>query len=185
MIIAVSIVSLTTSYSQQFEQGLFNMLCKKINEQNSAYLLRTKLKGTHVLEDPVSGEQSISYGSDSKMLDDFKTLPKNQQLDVLKAPDLPIFPIKDTLLILDQCNFFTNGFHFKTGNVFFVTDDKIGKTKSQKYLKLNLIGARDNSLILSFSTPQSKEFFNFHFGIKAGDISFIKWSRVDQVPSKE
>ncbi|WP_118975789.1 hypothetical protein [Taibaiella koreensis] len=170
--------------SQKFEQSLFRQLCNKLIEENKAFILRKELVGTELLTDPISGEQTIAYGPASKALDKFKCLSKQQQVDILSATDLPIFPLKDTFIIFDPNNFFTTGIHYKSEEVFFLTDDQANKKSQSKSFQLYQIGTRDNSLILSFPSSQSDEFYNFQFGLKAQDIS-VKLTRVDKARLKE
>jgi hypothetical protein len=139
---------------------------------------KKKLRGVYVLANPVSGEETIKYPSDTAdfFLRAFLLYTKEEQIEILNSEKKSIFPLADTLWIIDDKDFFPESiFYQKERNVFKIIRRR-GKTEFRKndFLQLYAVGVRNNDLIVSFLFNGNKEFYNCYFDLGSSSIKFFK-----------
>lgn len=113
---------------------------------------------------PISGERSILYGQSSKGLVDFKKLKISQQLEILNGPELPVFPLTDTVSILAPKYFFSDGLLYKTGDVTFICESSSRKHIGGRTLTLKLAGLSTDIINLLFAIEEEEDlYYRYNF----------------------
>lgn len=108
--------------AQRTDIQLFELTCDAIAQQNEWFVVKESLAGSAVLiEDPVAGAQAIIFKGDTTkdVVRNFRKLDMAGQLKILTNESLPVFPLRDSLLIIDTLNFFEEGLHYRSGKCFF------------------------------------------------------------------
>jgi hypothetical protein len=171
-------------FSQNVEKDILKSICENMIVQNDYYLLKQKLTGFKVVEEPISGLKDIIYPPNAKStsIDKFMKYNKEEKISILSSFYFPIFPITDTVFIIDSIKFFSEDDYFLKGKQCFVVKRIMNKKSLSNYMILDAVGIRDNNLIISFSFMHSKEIVNYFFYLKPDNIKLFKTSTVDKIP---
>lgn len=111
-----------TVMAQGADTQLFEVTCKAILQQHERFLINKNLAGIAILvEDPITGEQDIVFEGDTTqdVVRNFRKLDRTGQLEILRNENLPVFPLKDSLFIIDTLKFFSAGLSYSSGKCFF------------------------------------------------------------------
>lgn len=174
------------AHAQNVDKQLFESICQNIVKQNDYLLLRKKLTGVSIVTDPVSGNQTIKYleAADNRAVEQFKKYSRQDQIAILNAEALPVFPLNDTILIVDTLRFFSEGISYAIDGYLFKVVRK-AKDRSGSFPYLYATGVRDNNLIFSFSFANSKLLSNYYFNLKAKSFSVYKTTILEVNSSTE
>lgn len=162
-------------YSQTFELNLFKSVCSQIEQQNRTFLFKKDMPGTILIEDPVTGEQTIIYDTTkTPSLDSFKKLSKKQQIELLFTSELPNFPLKDTTYIVDTTLVFSEGLNYKCGNILFLSTRWLPNQSAVSILNLHRQIVRKDVIYIGFSFPNDRELYMYGSSIKDGQLNPAK-----------
>jgi|GEM_PF-4814795 len=151
--------------AQDLESDIFQGICSGLVRNNNNSPMKKQLKGTQFLIDPVRGDTLIRYTLPTPEVRKFQSFSKARQVEILSATDLPIFPLKRRLYIVDTLNFFTGDNYANIGGYYFKVVRSIAEAAPSDCLYLYKVGLRQNDLILSFSFSNSKSLNNYYFKI--------------------
>jgi hypothetical protein len=162
-------------------------ICEDVIKQNDYFLMKRKLAGFVIVEDPVSASQSLKYppNVNAVTVEDFNKYSQKEQIAILSSSSLPIFPIVDTVIIVDTLKFFSEGEIFCSGKYCFAVKRKADKKATSKCISIYAVGVRGNNLILSLSFKNSNELLNYYFSLKLEAVSLLKTLIVDKTPVAE
>ena len=141
------------------------------------YLLtQKKMAGAMIVEDPITGKEVVSCsGCDSIVQKRIRSYTLEQQIEILKTEDLPIFPLGDTIFIVDTINFFSECLESVVSNhVFQIVRKCKGKKSNRNDVFLKAVGIRGNNLIISLSFYGSDLLDNYYMRLNGDDISLFK-----------
>ena len=180
------ICKINTLQAQKADRKLFENICKQIIRQNDHFLLQKKLHGITELLDPITGKEVIKYptNANDKVLLNFKKYSQEEQIEILRQDSLPIFPLKETVYIIDTLKFlpenltFTyNKFHFEVKTV-----NEVSKNRCSN-VYVYAIGIREDNLIVCFSFANSNILSNYYFGLGHENLKIIKTSILKPDPA--
>jgi len=180
ILLILSLSLSTVSLSQAVDSQIFKAVCQEIIKNEENYRIKEKLQGVYIIFEPVSGKDEviISDTTNLKIRKYAGGLNKERLLSILKTEQFPIFPIKDTVCIIDTFDFFPYNFSLKNDHFFKVisskdenSESKLAKNKS--YIYLRRIGVRDGKIVLAFSFENSDKIFCCYFSLN-GNISMFK-----------
>ena len=125
LVLVIGFCLSASAYATAPEQAGVQLLleiCRTLQKQNDDFLLREQLgDDVFLVEDPVQGEQLIMYKekNNRKIPGYFSRLDTPQQMALLRTERLPVFPLADTLLLVDTFRFFPEGWSYKVGKTLF------------------------------------------------------------------
>lgn len=165
------------AFSQSVENVLLKSICESVIKQNEHYLIKQKLTGYVVITDPVNGTLEVKYptNTDANILNTFSRYSKVEQVDILTNSYSSIFPLADTVLVVDTTKFFSEGATFSNGGKYFKVVRRGTKGKrADKNIYLYAIGVRGNYLIVSVSFKSRNDLINYYFEISQKAITQVK-----------
>lgn len=177
----VSILCLLTqnSHSQTIEAKLFQSFCNKMEKQNRDYGLVNSLEGTMLLEDPVTGKLTVFYGKEeSEALKEFKRNDVSRQIEMLNTVELPIFPLKDTVYIIDT-NFSFSDLTYKTNRIVFKIEREWAKSKNVSNIYFEKIWLRDDEFHLTIFNQDWRYKLDYSFKMLGNTFNATKLSHLD------
>ena len=120
--------------------------------QNRDFAIVKKLEGTMLLDDPARGKSVVVYGKESKALSDFKKNNVSKQMEMLTTLELPIFPLKDTVYIIDTFFSFST-LTYKTDRIVFKIERELTESKNVFNIYFEKIWLRDDEFHLTLFNP--------------------------------
>ena len=162
VIFLIAFLCANTLYAQKAEQQLFELLCRNIEQQHDHFLIRSKLTGIDVMEDPVSGTTSIRYVAsvDKSTKAEFKKYDSSEQIAILFTDSL-FSSLQDTVDLIDTIQFFSWGNEFIDNKRFFSTSRETTKKQNTSTFYLRGVYIREDDLCLCFT--KGKYLVNFYF----------------------
>lgn len=171
-------------FGQNVEKVIFQYIYNDIKKQNEYLSIKKNLKGIFLLFDPITGEQEIKYSAeiDKKVKDSFVKFSIEDQINILSTNESLMMPLKDTLIIVDTLNFFSEGDIILNQEHYQFL--KIIRTKPNKtcvnYVYLYAIGIRNNILKIALANEENKYLFIYHFYLSSSKILLQKTSIIEK-----
>ena len=170
--------------SQNFERSVFRLIGKELSRWNRNIAIKQELKDVFLLEDPGAG--GLFIGARDTLEKGYiafkRKYSKVQQIEILSSEALPIFPLKDTLIVVDTVKVLTDRFYKHDGIVFSVVNSPIDtNTKGLKtqIIYLYKVGFRDSSLLFAFTLKDIKKYLCFEFNLDTLPLAFKRVYLVD------
>jgi hypothetical protein len=163
--------------SQNFEIEIFKSICVNLSMEDQKYVQKKRFKGIYLAEDPTTGKKYIKHLADvdKQVLADFKRIEKKEQISILETDSLPIFPLKDTILIIDSIGFFSSDLSLFHNNHFFkIVKNNNLMNEHFSFLYLYKIGVKKNNIVLSLKFNPSPLYYNLFFTISPKTIKITK-----------
>jgi hypothetical protein len=172
-------------------QKIFDNICTYIVAQNDTFLLQKRYENDFsITYNPLTNENSILQNNANKILDDslleFKKYNFQQQYRILYSRLLPIFPLKDTVFILDpdlggELSFFNGLSALRVGKYYFVLCHSIDNQDGKKcVLQLYKMSILKDYLMISFSI-NSKEEIQYWIGLNDSNFNIKRTSVVAKI----
>lgn len=168
-------------FSQNVEQKMLWCLFSDIKKQNEYSLIKDKMKGASLVVNPINAKYEIKYSNriDDNVMADFSKFSKEEQLKILSCKPYPI-SLKDTLVLVDSINFFSEG-NISSEQGVIVVIRKQHQKACTKCMSLYAVGIRENYLIVTlYNKKQSKQLYSYHFDISNSNVKLQKTSIVDK-----
>lgn len=170
--ILFSILSLFC-FSQNNEQRAFNYICNFFLTQNKLYAYRDSFLNIKVSIDPVNNTKKIIYPlgkySYIRLL---KRLSKEEQISILAGDLNDMFPLKDTIIIVDSLRFFELNTKYLASPFTFLIRHKDIHSVNSCIIYLNHIALRSDTLIINIGLKNKRKNINFYFSTK--HFKFLK-----------
>jgi hypothetical protein len=164
--------SSNTVKAQGAGMQIFEITCDAIAQQNERFLVNRSLEGVAFLvEDPVTGERDIMFRGDTTTdaARNFRKLNMAGQLEILMNKSLPVFPLTDSLLIIDTLKFFSAGLNYRSGRYFFKVIRRADeRNKNARVIYLSALGnlpanRRKEQFYLCFAFPGHRLWSYYYF----------------------
>ena len=150
------------------------MVCRNIEQQHDHFLMRSKLTGIDVMEDPVSGTTSIRYGAsvDNSIKAEFKKYDSSEQIAILFTDSL-FSSLQDTVEFIDTIKFFSWGNKFTDDKRFFSTSRETTEKHNTTTFYLRGVNIREDDLCLCFTKGKYQVNFYFNAALKNLEIKRV------------
>ncbi|PSK93149.1 hypothetical protein B0I18_102119 [Taibaiella chishuiensis] len=146
--------------------------------QNRDFGLANSLEGTMLLADPVSNKITVFYGKESEALKEFKRNDVSKQIEMLNTLEYPIFPLKDTVYIIDT-NFSFSSLMFKTDQIVFKIERMSTESKNVSNIYFENIWLRDDEFHLTIFNQGWRHKLDYSFKMIGNTFNATKLSRLD------
>ncbi|MBL7712364.1 MAG: hypothetical protein JNL13_07875 [Chitinophagaceae bacterium] len=151
------------AFSQKLDEKLFNELCLEILRQENLFKQKEELlkDGVSLEEDIVNNTKQINYGSGTfDAVRKFRKKALQEQLLILSASSLPIFPLSDTLYIYDKQSTLSDNLVIIKDVVFKVIT-QLDKNYFNNVIILEQVKLRENEVVfvLSFNNDVLRVLF--------------------------
>ncbi len=156
-----------------------NNICRALENANDNWGLKSRVMGVSLNEDPITGEKFINIPKVANpSVDSFRQFKFEKQLEILQCDSLPIFPLHDTLYIIDSAKFLDDGISYSSRDHTFRTVQHDHK-KYQNKLFLRTLGIRDNCLIFVFSFKETTWNYLIYLDFRDDDLKITKTLLLD------
>jgi len=172
-------------YAQNVEEDIFKSICFNLIEENENVSAKKQLTGVSLLIDPIKDDTTIKYTVNNAAIAKFKGYSKGHQIEILTCSDLSIFPLKNTVYILDTLGFFSEGIHLNAKGYSFKIVRSIHELPSSRSMYLYKIGVRQNDLALSFGFFDNKFLKNYYFKLPSASLKISRSTIVEVKSSIE
>lgn len=164
-------------FSQSIEEGILTEILQYYTKQNEFYLLKQKVGDVVVVEDPINGDVYFNI-SDKNSIDKtyhakFNKLNTAEKKQVINQYYPPIFPLKDTLVLIDTLGFFMDAHIVFNESYCLAAHREYFQSKSPALI-LFAIGIRSNLLIVSFLSVSDRKIINHYFEIKDNKLKLVQ-----------
>lgn len=174
----VSITCTSQLWAQPYQSELFKLLCDEIVKDNGMYLRYENCFDAPILIDPITYETVDVPQTD---LDAFgnecwKSLKSADRLHYQSLKDIPIFPLKDTIIIIDSSKTLPLKTYSENG-IYITVQRKANPNQSlanTALLPYYASQTKDNVFMIAFSFPDSKIYYTFHCPILGEQLNGIK-----------
>jgi hypothetical protein len=174
----VSITCTSQLWAQPFQAELFKLLCNEIVKDNALFHRYESCFDAPILIDPITYETIDIPQTDLDALgfECWKNLKSADRLHYQSLKDIPIFPLKDTIIIIDS----SKTLPLKTYNendIYITVQRKVSPSQSLTNSTLIYYYAsqtRDNVFMIAFSFPGEKVYYTFHCPLLGEKLNGIK-----------
>lgn len=173
-LIIVAVFLSQISNAQTGDINLFKLVCQELKLMDERVPTKKQFDVLELVYDIKTNEPFIwhneALSAETKRL--MAKYTSEQLIELLGTPELKIFPLSDTLFIIDSSSYFKSTGFTERGTHFTVK--KSCPSQSQKCIYFDKAENRKTEIVLPFYFPEEDYIYNFYFKKEGAKLRFSK-----------